>query len=193
MQDKKYLATIVPLGPQARKQIQKGENLDVIRAAVWSETAKKLTPLLGSVCSRFLSATYAWSICNYRPFGVMLGGVTADMEDMLLCYTRARLEQMNEIEARQQRLIAQGETLLNESPIQSLNITVVSIDSSDPGTRKELELAQKFFSGDVSAAAGIYYLGYNCNQISESQEEQLLENLQEYALCVAELQELEVA
>lgn len=32
MQDKKYLATIVPLGPQARKQIQKGENLDVIRA-----------------------------------------------------------------------------------------------------------------------------------------------------------------
>ena len=44
MQDKKYLATIVPLGPQARKQIQKGENLDVIRAAVWSETAKKLTP-----------------------------------------------------------------------------------------------------------------------------------------------------
>ena len=29
--------------------------------------------------------------------------------------------------------------------------------------------------------------------ISESQEEQLLENLQEYALCVAELQELEVA
>lgn len=183
----------MPLGPQARKQIQKGENLDVIRAAVWSETAKKLTPLLGSVCSRFLPATYAWSICNYRPFGVMLGGVTADMEDMLLCYTRARLEQMNEIEARQQRLIAQGETLLNESPIQSLNITVVSIDSSDPGTRKELELAQKFFSGDVSAAAGIYYLGYNCNQISESQEEQLLENLQEYALCVAELQELEVA
>ena len=121
------------------------------------------------------------------------GGVTADMEDMLLCYTRARLEQMNEIEARQQRLISRGETLLNESPIQSLNITVVSIDSSNPGTRKELELAQKFFSGDVSAAAGIYYLGYNCNQISESQEEQLLENLQEYALCVAELQELEVA
>lgn len=154
MQDKKYLATIVPLGPQARKQIQKGENLDVIRAAVWSETAKKLTPLLGSVCSRFLPATYAWSICNYRPFGVMLGGVTADMEDMLLCYTRARLEQMNEIEARQQCLIAQGETLLNESPIQSLNITVVSIDSSDPGTRKELELAQKFFSGDVSLPPG---------------------------------------
>ena len=110
-----------------------------------------------------------------------------------MCYTRARLEQMNEIEARQQRLISRGETLLNESPIQSLNITVVSIDSSDPGTRKELELAQKFFSGDISAAAGIYYLGYNCNQISESQEEQLLENLQEYALCVAELQELEVA
>lgn len=92
MQDKKYLATIVPLGPQARKQIQKGENLDVIRAAVWSETAKKLTPLLGSVCSRFLPATYAWSICNYRPFGVMLGGVTADMEDMLLCYPRLRAD-----------------------------------------------------------------------------------------------------
>ena len=72
MQDKKYLATIVPLGPQARKQIQKGENLDVIRAAVWSETAKKLTPLLGSVCSRFLPATYAWSICNYRPLASCL-------------------------------------------------------------------------------------------------------------------------
>ena len=33
---------------------------------------------------------------------------------------------MNEIEARQQRLDAQGETLLNESPIQSWNITVAS-------------------------------------------------------------------
>ena len=42
MQDKKYLATIVPLGPQARKQIQKGENLDVIRAAVWSHAAARV-------------------------------------------------------------------------------------------------------------------------------------------------------
>ena len=94
MQDKKYLATIVPLGPQARKQIQKGENLDVIRAAVWSETAKKLTPLLGSVCSRFLPATYAWSICNYRPFGVMLGGVTADSVSRLDGSQAGRFDQI---------------------------------------------------------------------------------------------------
>ena len=82
MQDKKYLAAVVPLDLQTRKQIQSGKNLDMIRAAVWSETAKKLTPLLGSVCSRFLPATQAWSICNYRPFGVMLGGVAADIEDI---------------------------------------------------------------------------------------------------------------
>lgn len=54
MQDKKYLATIVPLGPQARKQIQKGENLDVIRAAVWSETAK--THAAARVCVQPVSA-----------------------------------------------------------------------------------------------------------------------------------------
>ena len=49
MQDKKYLAAVVPLDLQTRKQIQSGKNLDMIRAAVWSETAKKLKPLLGSV------------------------------------------------------------------------------------------------------------------------------------------------
>ena len=53
MQDKKYLTTIVPLGPQARKQIQKGENLDVIRAAV--RNGKK-THAAARVCVQPVSA-----------------------------------------------------------------------------------------------------------------------------------------
>ena len=106
---------------------------------------------------------------------------------------KARLEQMNEIEARQQRLIAQGETLLNESPIQSLNITVVSIDRQRSGNSEGTGAWRKSFQRGCLRCRRDLLSGYNCNQISESQEEQLLENLQEYALCVAELQELEVA
>ena len=87
MQDKKYLATIVPLGPQARKQIQKGENLDVIRAAGLVRNGKK-THAAARVCVQPVSAGHIrWSICNYRPFGVMLGGVTADMR-ICFCATQ---------------------------------------------------------------------------------------------------------
>lgn len=193
MQEKRYLAMVLPLDPHTQQRIREGISLDKIRAAVWSETSHALTPLLGSVCSRFAPAMCAWSIQNLRPFGVMLGAVDKDREDMLLCYARARVEQENVLDARTQKIISMGETIMDEAPIDSLNIMVVSIDSRDPEMQKALDLHSRFFSGDITAAAGVYYLGYNRNQLSEDQEMHFLTHFHEYALCTVELHELEVA
>lgn len=56
-----------------------------------------------------------------------------------------------------------------------------------------MDVAQRFFSDDITAAAGLYYSGFASNYISEQQERQILSNLGAYALCVAELQPMEEA
>lgn len=45
----------------------------------------------------------------------------------------------------------------------------------------------------LTAAAGLYYLGFGSNYINEQQERQILSNPEAYALCVAELQPVEEA
>ncbi len=56
-----------------------------------------------------------------------------------------------------------------------------------------MDVAQRFFSDDITAAAGLYYLGFGSNYINEQQERQILSNPEAYALCVAELQPVEEA
>ncbi len=65
--------------------------------------------------------------------------------------------------------------------------------SSDPELHKQMDVAQRFFSDDITAAAGLYYLGFGSNYINEQQERQILSNPEAYALCVAELQPVEEA
>ena len=63
--------------------------------------------------------------------------------------------------------------------------------STSPELKEHLETAQRFFSNDITAAAGLYYLGFRSNYINERQEQEILSNLGAYALCVAELQPME--
>ena len=73
-------------------------------------------------------------------------------------------------------------------PDDETTLTVMAFRSSDPKLLEHLEVARRFFSNDITAAAGLYYLGYDTNYISEQQEQRLLSGLGAYALCVAELQ-----
>ena len=59
--------------------------------------------------------------------------------------------------------------------------------------KQQMDVAQRFFSDDITAAAGLYYLGFGSNYINEQQERQILSNPEAYALCVAELQPVEEA
>lgn len=72
-------------------------------------------------------------------------------------------------------------------------MTVMAFRSSDPELHKQMDVAQRFFSDDITAAAGLYYLGFGSNYINEQQERQILSNPEAYALCVAELQPVEEA
>lgn len=123
------------------------------------------------------------------PYGVVLGG--AESQLFLLCYLKARERQKQEIESRNQAIRAQGKYVGHFRPDETTEVTVMGFNSASPELQKHMEIAQRFFSNDISAAAGLYYLDCHLNYISMQQEQQLLSNLSAYALCVAELQPLE--
>ena len=52
---------------------------------------------------------------------------------------------------------------------------------------RELERGNRFFQGDITCAACLYYLGLNKSYIEERQEQQILSQVDRYAICVADL------
>ena len=127
----------------------------------------------------------------HLPFGVALGG--AEAEQFLLCYFHARENQEEEIRSRTQAIRALGRKVGQFHPDEETTLTVMAFRSSDPELHKQMDVAQRFFSDDITAAAGLYYLGFGSNYINEQQERQILSNPEAYALCVAELQPVEEA
>ena len=123
------------------------------------------------------------------PFGVALGA--ADREPFLLCYLNAREQQEKEIAARNAKIRARGTTVGHFQPDGDTEVTVMAYHTSDPELQAFVETARRFFSNDITAAAGLYYQGCNANYISKEQEEHILSNLDAYALRVAELQPME--
>lgn len=105
-----------------------------------------------------------------------------------MCYMHARKLQEKEIENRNQAIRSMGKQIGQFHPDDETTLTVMAFRSSDPKLLEHLEVARRFFSNDITAAAGLYYLGYDTNYISEQQEQRLLSGLGAYALCVAELQ-----
>ena len=56
MNEKNYFTIVVPLSPDAQKIVQGNPSAVPLRAAVWSQAAERMKPLLGGVCSRFSPA-----------------------------------------------------------------------------------------------------------------------------------------
>lgn len=88
MNEKNYFTIVVPLSPDAQKIVQGNPSAVPLRAAVWSQAAERMKPLLGGVCSRFSPAAAPYGEPLHLPFGVALGG--AEAEQFLLCYFHAR-------------------------------------------------------------------------------------------------------
>ena len=122
-------------------------------------------------------------------FGVALGA--AEPQLFLLCYLHARKQQEKEIEARNSKIRARGMTVGHFQPDQDTEVTVMAYHAADPELQSFVETARRFFTNDITAAAGLYYQGFHSNYISRKQEEQIFSNLNAYALCVAELQPVE--
>lgn len=191
MSDKTYFTVVVPLAPAAQKIAQSGQAALPLRAAVWAQAAERLTPLLGKVCSRFSPAAIPYGEPLRLPFGVALGG--AEAEQFLICYLHARENQEEEIKSRTQAIRSLGKKIGQFYPDEETTLTVMAFHSTDPRLQERIKIAERFFSNDITAAAGLYYLGFCSNYISEQQEQQILSNPGAYALCVAELQPVEGA
>lgn len=189
MREKTYFTVVVPLNPAAQKIVRDPRAGAALRQMVWSQAAEQLQLLLGKTCSCFSPAVFPYGEPMHLPYGVALGG--AESQLFLLCYLNARERQEQEIESRNQAIRAQGKQVGHFRPDETTEVTVMAFNSVNPELQKHLETAQHFFSNDITAAAGLYYLGSCSNYISEQQEQQILSNLSAYALCVAELQPLE--
>lgn len=92
MNEKNYFTIVVPLSPDAQKIVQGNPSAVPLRAAVWSQAAERMKPLLGGVCSRFSPATAPYGEPLHLPFGVALGGAEARTVSALLfpCQGKSR-------------------------------------------------------------------------------------------------------
>ena len=189
MNDKTYFTVVVPLDHNARKMAGDARLRQPLRSMIWSQAAEQLKPLLGKICSSFSPAVAPFGKPMCLPFGVALGA--ADPQLFLMCYLHAREQQEKEIEARNSKIRARGMTVGHFRLDQNTEVTVMAYRSDDFELQAYVEAARRFFSNDITAADGLYYQGFHSNYISGKQEEQILSNLNAYALCVAELQPVE--
>ncbi len=89
---------------------------------------------------------------------------------------------------RVQRIAGMGETVSTKHLADHVEMAVVAVNMSDPAIQRELEYADRFSQGDITAASGLYLLGANQCHIDEEMEKMILSHLDEYAVCVAELE-----
>ena len=189
MNEKSCFTIVTPLDPAAQKLARDKKAQLSLRATIWSQAAERLKPLLGRTCSCFSPAMRPFGMPMYLPYGGVLGGV--DAQQFLLCYLFAREQQEKEIDARNQDIRSCGMLLGQFHVDKDTAFTVSAFRSDNPELKSHIELALRFFSDDITAAASLYYLGFESNYITEQQEQEIMSNLGANALCVAELQPLE--
>lgn len=190
MSDQTYFSVVLPLNPRAQKMAQQASARNDLRIMLWSQAAECMKALLGKTCSQFSPAIRPAGCLNLLPFGVALGA--AEPKEFLMRYFRAKNAQADEIESRSQRIYALGQTVSEHQLDDETCVIVKAYRSDDPALRQEMEFAHRFFNSDITAAAGLYYLGFNECRVKEEQEKAILSDLSKYAICVAELQPLEV-
>lgn len=124
--------------------------------------------------------------CEPVPFGVSLGA--AEPHDFLVRYFSAQETQEHEVKARYKRITAMGDTVFTKQLSEQIEVAVVAVDMSDPALQDEMEFACRFAQGDITAACGLYYLGPGRCHVEEDAEKHMLAHLDQYAVCVAELE-----
>ncbi len=186
MNHKKQFSIVLPLDEATQDMARQESSRNKLRAILWSQAAEHMKPLLGKTCSSFTPALLPVAL----PYGVVLG--RTEPHEFLMCYLSAREAQENEIAARNLRIRERGRTVLAKQLDEHIGMTVTEFNCDDPVLQRELELGNRFFHGDITAAASLYYVGDNKSYIEAEREKEILSCLEQYAICVAELGPLEV-
>lgn len=176
----------MPLNDDAQSMIGLKSGQYQLRAALWSRAAERMKALLGKTCSMFAPAV-APAYCNAPvPFGVALGAV--EPHEFLVRYFAAQQAQESELQARVRRIRNMGKTVFSKQFSEEVDVALVAMDMSDPAFQREMEYTNRFFQGDITAACGLYYLGPDRCHVEEDVEKSILAHLDQYAVCVAELE-----
>lgn len=186
MSEKRYFTMVLPLSVAAQAMVSQKAGQYQLRAMLWSVVAERLKALLGKTCSMFAPAVKPAYACEPVPFGVSLGA--AEPHEFLTRYFSAQKTQENEIQARYNRIKAMGDPLFTKQISEQIEVSVVAVDMSDPALEREMEFAGRFAQGDITAACGLYYLEPGQCHVGEDEEKHILAHLDQYAVCVAELE-----
>lgn len=186
MSDKRYFTMVLPLNDTAKAMVQQKSSQYQLRAMLWSYAAEKMKALLGKTCSMFAPAVKPTWCSTPFPFGVALGAV--EPHEFLACYFSAQKAQEDELHARVRRIETMGDLIFKKQLTEQVEVAVVAVDMNDPAFQREMEFANRFFRGDITASCGFYYLGLDQCHVEEDMEKTILSRLDEYAVCVAELE-----
>ena len=186
MSAKKYLTIVMPLNDAAQAMIGLKSGQYQLRATLWSCAAERMKALLGKTCSMFTPAIKPIGCGVPLPFGVALGAV--EPHEFLVRYFSARESQANDIHARVQKIQGMSDTVFTKQLTDRVEMAVLAVDMSDPAFQREMEYAKRFFQGDITAAGGLYLLGADQCRIEDDLEKMILSHLDEYAICVAQLE-----
>lgn len=187
MSKKSYFTIVLPLRDAAQAMARQRAGQYQLRAMLWSLTAERMKALLGKTCSMFAPAVLPVYCSEPVPFGVALGAV--EPHEFLTRYYSAKQAQEDAIRARCKRIEAMGDPVFTKQISERIELAVVAVDMSEPALQSEAEFAGRFFQGDITAACGLYYLGPGRCYVEEDVEKHILAHLNEYAVCVAELEE----
>lgn len=185
MDNKNHFTVVLPLRDMELAMLQRESNLTDLRAALWNRAADAMKPLLGRICSRISPA----ALPGLPPYSVALGRTEPHV--FLMRYLAAREAQEMELADRNLRIRGRGRTIFSERLDKSIGVTVTAFRRDDPELCRELERSDRFFQGDITGSACLYYLRLNKNYIEDEQEKQILSRVDRYAICVADLWPLE--
>ena len=181
MDNKNHFTVVLPLGDTGQAMLRNESDLTDLRAMLWNRAADAMKPLLGRICSRISPAV----LPGLPPYSVALGRTEPNV--FLMRYLAAREAQEMELANRNLRIRSRGRTVLFQQLVESIGMTVTAFRRDDPELCLELERGNRFFQGDITCAACLYYLGLNKSYIEEKQEQQILSQVDRYAICVADL------
>lgn len=185
MDNKNYFTVVLPLSDTELAMLRQESSLTDLRATLWDRAAHTMKPLLGRTCSGISPAV----LPGLPPYGVALGRTEPHV--FLMCYLAAMEAQEKELADRDFRIRGRGRTIFSKRLDESIDVTVTAFRRDDPELYRELERIDRFFQGDITGAACLYYLGLNKSYIKEEQEKQILSQVDRYAICVADLWPIE--
>lgn len=185
MNNKTHFTVLLPLGREAQDMLQQESSRKDLRAMLWSQAAECMKPLLGRTCARFSPAV----LPDPLPYGVAFG--QTEPQTFLMCYLTAREAQEEELAARNLWIHSRGQTILSERLGENIGVTITAFQRGDPELNREFELGDRFLQNDITGAACLYYLGIKKNYIGEALENQILSQIGQYAICVADLWPME--